>query len=305
MGFTLVESMWFADFEDDDAEKYAAESLAAKVGELRGVLPVPTVAAKLVSMVNDPDYKSSDVADLISTDAGLSSRILRVINSSSYSLRSECTSIAHAVVLLGPKTVRDTALALSLLGIFDDRDGHAESILTHSAQVAELACLLGQHCEKLAGVDLYACALLHDIGKLLLLQAEPDYAEVYQSSSEQDQDHLKEREAFGYDHAVLAGHVLSSWNIPEPIPTSIAWHHKPKRAFEAANETTAVVAAVRLADRLCYELANASCEQGAVLDALVQDEAAQYLDMRRSDFDAMWPELVAVFADEIEEDEAA
>ncbi len=172
MQFTLMERMWFADFDDEDAEKKAAESLAATVGKLRGVLPVPDVAAKLVSMVNDPDYKTSDVSDLITTDACLSSRILQVINSPSYSLRAECKSISHAVVLLGAKTVRETAVALSLLGVFDDKTGYGEALLQHSMIVGGLAAKLATRVAQLKDVDVYSCALLHDIGKLLQLQAD-------------------------------------------------------------------------------------------------------------------------------------
>ena len=292
MQFTLLERMWFADFEDDEAEQKAARSLAAVAGVINGILPIPTVAAKLISMVNDPDYSSGKVADLIATDAGLSSRILRVINSPSYSLRNECKTIAHAVVLLGPKTIRETAVALSLLGLFNDKTGYGEQILEHSSLVGGLAQKLSAHSEHLKDVDVYVCALLHDIGKLLFLQADENYAEVLQGCDGPDQVHLRERDAFGFDHAVLAGHVLTHWNIPEPIPTAVAWHHKPQRAFEEGDQTAAIVAVIRIADRLAYELQNESIEMEESLQALVQDPAAEYLGLSFSDLKRVWPELV-------------
>ncbi len=292
MQFSLMERMWFADFDDDEAEAKAAESLAATVGKLRGVLPVPAVAAKLVSMVNDEDYKSSDVADLISTDAGLSSRLLQVINSPSYSLRNECRSISHAVVLLGPKGVREIAIALSLLGIFDDKTGFGKAILDHSALVGGLAQILSTRSEVLKDVDVYCCALLHDIGKLLILQADESYVSILEQTDGADQAHELEREKFGFDHAVLAGHVLSEWNIPEPLPTAIAWHHKPQRAYEAKDQTTALVAVIRFADRLAYELPGTELSMEELLGALVMDPAAEYLGLSHADLQALWVDLV-------------
>jgi putative nucleotidyltransferase with HDIG domain len=298
MQFTLMERMWFADFEDDEAEHKAAESLAATVGHLRGVLPVPDVAAKLVSMVNDPDYKTSDISALITTDAGLSSRILRVINSPSYSLRSECKSISHAVVLLGAKTVRETAVALSLLGVFDDKTGYGEKLLQHSSTVGALANKLATRVSQLYDIDVYSCALLHDIGKLLQLQADESYVELLKSCDGADQVHEKERERYGYDHAVLAGHVLAGWNIPEPLPTAIAWHHKPQRAIEANDQTTAIVAAVRIADKLAYALTSGDVSMEETIRTVVQDPCAEYLGLSLADLQDLWPDLVDICHDE-------
>lgn len=294
MQFSLMERMWFADFEDEEAEQKAAESLAATVGQLRGVLPVPDVAAKLVSMVNDPDYKTSDISDLITTDAGLSSRILRVINSPSYSLRSECKSISHAVVLLGAKTVRETAVALSLLGVFDDKTGYGERLLQHSSMVGGLANKLASRVSQLHDIDVYSCALLHDIGKLLQLQADETYVDILKSCSGADEVHELEREKYGYDHAVLAGHVLAEWNIPEPLPTAIAWHHKPQRAIEANNQTTAIVAAVRIADQLAYALSSGEVSMEETIRELVADPCAEYLGISLADLQDLWPELVDI-----------
>lgn len=143
------------------------------------------------------------------------------------------------MVLLGPKGVREIAIALSLLGIFDDKTGFGKQILAHSSLVGGLAQRLSSRSEQLKDVDVYCCALLHDIGKLLILQSDENYVSILQQVNGPDLAHELEREKYGFDHAVLAGHVLSEWNIPEPLPTAIAWHHKPQRAYEAKDQTTA------------------------------------------------------------------
>jgi HD-like signal output (HDOD) protein len=60
------------------------------------------------------------------------------------------------------------------------------------------------------------------------------------------------REIYGYDHGVLAAHVLRAWSIPAPIPDVIALHHQPKLAERANENVQKLVAIVRIADQLSY-----------------------------------------------------
>jgi hypothetical protein len=97
----------------------------------------------------------------------------------------------------------------------------------------------------------YSTGLLHDLGKLLLLQTEDaSYEELLSKSSSPDETHLRERELLGYDHAVLAGHTLKQWGLPDPIPRIVAWHHQPSRAYEEGGEVGVTVALLRVADQL-------------------------------------------------------
>lgn len=290
-----MEEMWFGDFNDADGETKAAESLAARVGELQGVLPFPVVAAKLISMANDPDHRTSDVADLIATDAGLSSRVLRVINSPSYSLRRECDSISHAVVLLGPNKIRGIAVGLSLVGMFKDKSGLGSEILEHSAVVAGVAERLGRAVPQLRQLDVYTCGLLHDIGKLFLLQVDSTYLPLLLSAtSGRDRLHLAEREAYGYDHALLAAHVLRGWSFPESITGVVGLHHQPSRAYKHADSKAACIAVVRLADRIAHEFPTMLMSEDEALDVYCQDPDAVHLDLNRSDLQEIWTDLYQV-----------
>jgi HD-like signal output (HDOD) protein len=63
-----------------------------------------------------------------------------------------------------------------------------------------------------------------------------------------DQLHLREREFLGYDHAVLGGHVLAKWGLPDPVPKVVAWHHQPARAYQQGGPVAVLVAVLRIAD---------------------------------------------------------
>ena len=73
----------------------------------------------------------------------------------------------------------------------------------------------------------YTASLLHGIGQLALVQYAPDdynaaFLAAYSTGSDL-QDF--EREAFGIDHAELAGRILEHWKIPKVIQEAVASHH--------------------------------------------------------------------------------
>ena len=55
----------------------------------------------LLTALNKPDVSVSEIEDLVKHDLTLSYRVLRSINSASFGLRREVTSIRQALVLLG------------------------------------------------------------------------------------------------------------------------------------------------------------------------------------------------------------
>ena len=62
--------------------------------------------------------------------------------------------------------------------------------------------------------------------------------------------HQSEQAGLGFDHAVLGGHVMVLWKIPDPMPQVVAWHHQSSRAQEAELQIARLVDLVRLGDFL-------------------------------------------------------
>ncbi|MBK8961466.1 MAG: HDOD domain-containing protein [Proteobacteria bacterium] len=40
----------------------------------------------------------------------------------------------------------------------------------------------------------------------------------------------------GFDHAMLTGMMLDSWNLPDTLVDTVYWHHEPQRARRAGAE---------------------------------------------------------------------
>jgi hypothetical protein len=132
---------------------------------------------------------------------------------------------------------------------------------------------------------MYTCGLLHDYGKLIMLQAGGEsYARlVGTGSGDDDEVCARERAIHGYDHAILGARMLAEWNLPEPLPSVISLHHQAARAWRVGGAVALMVAALRLAERLAHEFDRAMPIDDAWVDGVARDENVQRLGLARGD----------------------
>jgi EAL and modified HD-GYP domain-containing signal transduction protein len=107
---------------------------------------VPTAsigALRLAAGIAAADTGVDELESAISLDPGLSLRLLRFINSAAFSLRHEIKSIRQAVVLLGPRTVRQWAMLLLLAGIDEQRGPLLVTALSRGRTCEAIAQRLG------------------------------------------------------------------------------------------------------------------------------------------------------------------
>jgi putative nucleotidyltransferase with HDIG domain len=100
----------------------------------------------------------------------------------------------------------------------------------HSAGTAAVARELAFRLDQSnLSSKVFLAGLLHDIGKLLMLQAgDRAYVALVTRDPSPNSLHLRERELLGFDHGQLGAHVLRVWNLPQAIPQIVAAHHLPK-----------------------------------------------------------------------------
>jgi putative nucleotidyltransferase with HDIG domain len=295
MSLSLIEELWFGDFADDSAEQAAATSMVAMAAEVYGVRSFPAAAQQLISLMARTDYDIGRAVRTIESDPSLASRVLRLVNSGAYQLPARVASVQRAVTLLGARNVGDIAVGMCVLGMFGEGPGPAALVREHSQHVASIARFLAMQC-RLPVDDVYTCALLHDVGKLLFLQVqEEDYRGLLdRTGSRPDMAFAAEREAFSFDHAVLAGHVLAAWGLPPPIPQAVAWHHHPARAISEGGRVAQLTSLVRIANRLSYELLDPQQDDVETISDVCSDPSATYLQLSTAHLEQVWDSLQLV-----------
>jgi HD-like signal output (HDOD) protein len=206
-----------------------------KFWALRELPPFPAIATKLLRLFASEDTEVREVVGLIRADPAFSSELLRVANSPIYGLRSQVSSLHHAVVILGFDRLRSFAMTISMRNFLRTamRIDVLRRVWRHSlacALVAEdVASLFWKNNDRTVRDRAYTAGLLHDLGRLALLVKYPqEYANLLAVVSENPFDMLEtEHDLFDIDHCEAGGWLARSWTFPSEIADVAAGHHDP------------------------------------------------------------------------------
>ena len=196
---------------------------------------LPGVAIKLLKAVQNPEPNLNEISRILSSDAGLTAKVLRLVNSSFYGLRSPITTVDHAIKLLGLNTVKNLALSFSLMAGFAGK-GSAPAIFKQfwrdSLTGAIAARLLAEKIQPDLAEDAFFLGLLQNIGSLTLACSLPDQYAIAQSNAQKDGGNYlgAENQAFGFNHMEVGEYLTKSWGLPESFYTPIGFHHRPENA---------------------------------------------------------------------------
>ena len=133
---------------------------------------MPQVMFKARELMNDPTSSFKALADILEKDQAMATRVLRLSNSAYYGLAGKVTSVQHAAVLLGYKTVGEVvAMATSSKLLGDSLEGYkldSGDLWKHSLAVAIASRLIAARTNKDLENDAFAAGLIHDAGKIVL-----------------------------------------------------------------------------------------------------------------------------------------
>src|SRR3990172_4787035 len=78
---------------------------------------LPTVACKLISISSGNEIGMMAIANIVSKDASLSAKVLKVANSAFYDLPSKVSTIQQAVSRLGMNAIKNLVFSFSFLSV--------------------------------------------------------------------------------------------------------------------------------------------------------------------------------------------
>ena len=224
---------------------------------------IPPIVAKL-NEVLDSDVNALDaMVCVVSEDPPLMAHVLRTTNSARYGQREPVLEIKRAAVIIGAVKLRNLVLEASLIRSYP----HLERFGLDLDELWKHAILTARVCDglattlMLAGRDLllapascYTCGLLHDLGKIVLLDnLEQDYLAVLHHATRNGRPTFEsERELLGFDHAQVGAIVASKWGLPDKLVLAIEEHHE---ASDGAEEPPLIVPLVQLANHIAHQVA--------------------------------------------------
>jgi putative nucleotidyltransferase with HDIG domain len=214
--------------------------------------PLKSVATRAIQLAEDERSAAMDLATVISSDQALTAKLLRLSNSAYYGYSRRIGNVREAVILLGMRTVRSVAISSGIIDAFSvtqpNERFQQDLFWAHSVTVGLVAEVIARETRVARPEDAFTAGVLHDVGKLAMMLAEPDlFAHVVDLVTvEGMRYHEAELSVFQVGHEHVGAKLAQRWKFPEPLVTAIRWHHpaKPVAAIETMSD---VVAAANLA----------------------------------------------------------
>ncbi|RMG42976.1 MAG: HDOD domain-containing protein [Candidatus Dadabacteria bacterium] len=226
--------------------------IVAWVGDLP---PMPNVASRAISMVENPDTTAQELSDLLSSDTALAARVLKIANSAMFARQREITTLNQAIMLIGFKALKGIIVAATLRQM-NKRFGDLERLIwENSMSTAMAATIIAKMLKKRYTEEIFLLGLLHSLGQIVLLvqkDTAKEYKNVLNMIRDQNLDYASaEQEIFGFAHPLIGALVAKKWNFSAETCQTILHYRDPIESFPETEleEKTAIV---QLADMVSH-----------------------------------------------------
>jgi putative nucleotidyltransferase with HDIG domain len=203
---------------------------------------------RLLRLVTAERISPGDVVAAVESDVALVIAVLRLANQVEGRTRGRVESVVEAVDLLSPEAVQGLAARARTFDFFERSsvwDAAPERFRLHGVATQRAADRLATEAGFEHRDRLMVTALLHDIGKLVLMHAYPGYpGQVHGNARTPEERIHRERRELGVDHSLVGGVLARRWGLPKSLASVIERHHADDAVGEAAF--------VRLADMLAH-----------------------------------------------------
>ncbi len=215
----------------DNASPDDWKALCRRLDHIENLPTLPAVALEVGQLLEDYNTPVEEVCETIEKDQAMVPRILKLVNSAFFGLRSNVSNISHAVVLLGFNTIRNAVVSVAVIRAMPGRKqlrgfdvtqfwSHAVSVAVTSKHLAEKSHL------HYAG-DAFTAGLLHDVGKLVMFLYFRDlFSGVWSRAAREGCSFYAAEQREGViTHAQIGAYMAQRWQLPKRLVDAIAFHH--------------------------------------------------------------------------------
>ena len=224
----------------------ANKNIFDKLKQSKNLPRLPQVMLKLIKACNNERTSIEELVAIISADPSLSSRLLQIIGSPYVNLPKAVNSIKTAVVYLGIDTIRNMAISTSAMHFFkviQPVDGFdITHFWYHSYKCGVIARKIAVENEFNNPDEFFLAGLLHDIGRLVLIDNFPeDYKTIIDTSADEKQTQRSELKLFGVDTPQVSAWLFNQWNLNPLISDAVLFINEPVDQIEGALSHVKVV----------------------------------------------------------------
>ncbi len=256
----------------------------AKIVEGENMPSPPTIAARLLDLVNQPDARIADITKVISADPKLSAKLIDYCNSPIVASARTVGSLQQAIPLLGMRTLRLLSLSFSLMDTQGQSGFPYDEFWRRSLATAIAAKLIAKQAEQNAD-ESFLLGLVFNIGAMGIGNAYSDELAL-RFESDQLLDKLSvdiEREICGADRYEVGSCLLEKWNFPVAMIEVLKTYDPdaadlPSKLFCVSQQVGKLLLSAEPADR---EIVG------------VRKSAGEMLGIQVEQFDALFDAMIA------------
>lgn len=208
----------------------------ARLHEILGDYELPRFRKTIfetLCRLRDPKATSSEIAEVMSMDADLTSKVMRMVNSLAYAPKMPIKDLEHAITMLGKSELERVVMMVGAkmaapknIPSYVDMDAFWHRAGLRAVIARGLADLT---TPPKAGLC-FSAGFLQDFSVPIIAASKgKEYAEVYEEAVHNEKPlHEIEQERFGWDHAELGALVCNEWDLPEDIGAAISSQNDPE-----------------------------------------------------------------------------
>lgn len=213
----------------------------------------PTAVHEFSKRAEDPEANAAELGRIVEADNGLTSELLRQVNSSAVSLRHKASTAQRAISVLGfyrsklvlLNAAAHIALKSADLGSFDH-----EAFSIANLRRGLLAQMIAKSLD--ADEDLaFAGGMMSDCVLPVLVAHDSEFYKTCRNGASES-NALRPLSYFEYNrfqfcHAYAAAQVCVGWKFPDDLICCILLHHAPTRKLIKLGLNGSAVVAVKIA----------------------------------------------------------
>ena len=233
------------------------EGLRQHIAQINALPSRPQSYHMLRHLLVKRPYQHEAISQVISRDPGMSSKLLQWVNSNFFGIRQRITDVHDAVNLLGSDLLHDI---VEKFHAFDEpctlspRQIERNELWDHSARVAVFAKAImvnQEHAQKQDIEDAYTAGLLHDVGKLIMVEYFGSrYSQLMHKSRDKSLNLRDlEMQELGVTHAQVGAYLLGLWGLPDSIIDAVAGHDQCAQPMSSGMTLQAVVYLANMMDQ--------------------------------------------------------
>lgn len=215
---------------------------------------LPSVVIEFTRKAEDPDVSTQKLTKIIESDAGITTELLKYVNSAMVGLRNKASSVQQALNLLGIRTVKLFLITTGMKSALSSRQSKLVNLKNFWATNLERA-IFSREVARLLGTDsdlAFAASMLQDSLLPVLTNELYKYYVSFCELPEESTLNMTtfEDQTFQWNHTLATAAVMHHWGFPDDLICCILFHHKGLTVLSDAELAKTPIAAVAVASLL-------------------------------------------------------